>query len=276
MTDNSTRSGAVPEPPRPKQLDRPVRRWVKQKGKDLTRWLARVQGRQSLVPDTPFVDPGHFPFLRDFEQNWETILAEVCEILKFRDHIPGFQEVSPDQYRIAREKNWRTLFLYGFGERVEGNCRLLPKTADLIGRHPEIHTAWVSILAPRYHIPPHTGVTKGILRAHLGLIVPEDRENCWIRVGDERKSWEPGRIFVIDDTYDHEVQNNTDEERVVLLLDFNRPMRWPARALTWAFLQVMKMSAFYREPKKNVRDHEARFEAAVKRASETMEKLGDE
>src|SRR3546814_3156205 len=94
---------------------------------------------------------------------------------------------------------------------------------------PKIHTAWISILSPRYHIPAHSGVTKGILRAHLGLIVPREREKCRIRIGDEIRYWEPGKIFVIDDTYEHEVWNETNEERVVLLLDFNRPMRLGGR-----------------------------------------------
>lgn len=272
MTDTQSEAR---QPQRPKSLNRPIRRRVKRLGVRLTRWLARYQGRQGLVPDTPFVDPKHFPFLAPFEEHWEEILAEVRELLKYREHIPGFQEVSPDQYKIATEKNWRTLFLYGFGQRIEGNCRQMPRTAELIGRVPHIHTAWVSILAPGYHIPPHTGVTKGILRAHLGLIVPEDRANCWIRVGDERKSWEPGRIFVIDDTYEHEVRNDTDEERVVLLLDFNRPMRFGGRAVTWAFLQLMKLTAFYQEPKKNIQSFEERLQAAAKRANENLEKLSD-
>ena len=47
------------------------------------------------------------------------------------------------------------------GNRIEGNCQQMPKTAELIGRVPHVHTAWVSILSPRYHIPPHKGVTKG-------------------------------------------------------------------------------------------------------------------
>lgn len=272
MTDTQSEAR---RPERPKSLNRPIRRRVKRLGVRLTRWLARYQGRQGLVPDTPFVDPGHFPFLGAFEEHWEEILPEVRELLKYREHIPGFQEVSPDQYKIATEKNWRTLFLYGFGQRIEGNCRQMPRTAELIGRVPHIHTAWVSILAPGYHIPPHTGVTKGILRAHLGLIVPEDRENCWIRVGDERKSWEPGKIFVIDDTYEHEVRNDTDEERVVLLLDFNRPMRFGGRAVTWAFLQLMKLTAFYQEPKKNIQSFEERLQAAARRANENLEKLSD-
>jgi len=272
MTETRAESREVQ---RPKSLNRPIRRRVKRLGVRLTRWLARYQGRQGLVPNAPFVDTQHFPFLQRFEEHWEEILAEVRELLKYREHIPGFQEVSPDQYKIATEKNWRTLFLYGFGQRIEGNCRQMPRTAELIGRVPHIHTAWVSILAPGYHIPPHTGVTKGILRAHLGLIVPADRENCWIRVGDERRSWEPGKIFVIDDTYEHEVRNDTDEERVVLLLDFNRPMRFGGRAVTWAFLQLMKLTAFYQEPKKNIQSFEERMQAAAQRANENLEKLSE-
>ncbi len=260
---------------RPKSLNRPLRRMVKNTGKRLTRWLGRFQGRQGLVPDAPILDKAHFPFLDGFEAHADEILAEVREVLKFREAIPGFQEVSPDQYRIATEKNWRTLFLYGFGKRIEGNCKQMPRTAEMIARVPRIHTAWVSILSPRYHIPPHKGVTKGILRAHMGMIIPEDRENCWIRVGDERRSWEPGRIFVIDDTYEHEVRNDTDEERVVLLLDFNRPMRFGGRAVTWAFLQVMKLTAFYQEPKKNIQSFEERMEAAARRANENLEKLSE-
>src|SRR3546814_10678579 len=116
---------------------------------------------------------------------------------------------------------------------------------------PKIHTAWISILAPRYQLPAHSGVTEGNLRAHLGLIVPREREKCRIRIVDEIRYWEPGKIFVIDDTYEHEVWSETNEERVVLLLDFNRPMRLGGRLVTWLFFQIMKLTAFYQEPKRN-------------------------
>ncbi len=275
MSDTRAEQRQTKDPVPAKTRDRPVHRWVMRLGKRLTRWLARYQGRQGLVPDAPFGDKADFPFLDQFEERWEEILGEARDVLEYREHIPGFQEVSPDQKRIATEKNWRTLFLYGFGNRVEGNCRQMPKTAEMIGRVPHIHTAWLSILAPGYHIPPHRGVTKGIMRAHLGLIVPEERDKCWIRVGDERRSWEPGKIFVIDDTYEHEVRNDTDEERVVLLLDFNRPMRFGGRAVTWAFLQVMKLTAFYQAPKKNITSFEERMQAAARQANENMEKMSE-
>ena len=33
----------------------------------------------------------------------------------------------------------------------------------------------------------------------------------------------PGEVFVFDDTYEHEVWNDTGDERVILLFDFDRP-----------------------------------------------------
>ncbi len=275
MADTAAETQNPKKPPKPETLRGPVRRRVKRYGKRVTRWIAAYQSSQGLVPDTPFIDTQHFPFLKEFEDRWEEIQAEVYEVRKLREYIPGFQEVSPDQYRIATANNWKTLFLYGFGSRLESNCKQAPITADIIGRSSKIHTAFFSILTPGYHIPAHTGVTKGILRAHLGLIIPKEREKCRIRVGDQFKSWEAGKAFVIDDTYDHEVWNDTDEERVVLLLDFNRPMRLGGRLMNWLLLKAIKLTAFYQEPKKNIKDFEARFEAAAKRANENLEKLGD-
>ena len=63
--------------------------------------------------------------------------------------------------------------------------------------------------------------------------------------------------------------------RVILLFDFDRPMKWYGRALNATLLWLMKFTAFYQEPKKNLADFEARFEAATRRADENLEKLSD-
>lgn len=264
-----------PIPEKPETLNRPLRKFIKRHGKKLMRRVARFQSAQSLVPDTPFLDPGLFPFLAEFEDKWQVMRDEVREILKFSDAIPGFEELSPDQYRIARARQWKTFVLYGFGVPLSGNCAKAPVTAELLSRVPDIQTAWFSILAPGYHIPAHTGVTKGILRAHLGLIIPQDRESCRIRVADQIRAWQAGKIIVLDDTYEHEVWNDTDEERVILLFDFDRPMGWRGRLMNRLMLRLMKFTAFYQEPKKNLADFEARFEAATRRADQNLEKLSD-
>ena len=260
---------------KPETLNRPLRKRVKKFGKMMTRKIAKIQSRSSLVPDTPFIGNEHFPFLKEFEDNWEQIRNEAQEILKHRDAIPGFEQISPDQHRIAKAQQWKTFILYGFGEQLEKNCEQAPETAKLLSRVPNIQTAWFSILAPGYHIPAHTGVTKGIVRAHLGLILPKEREKCRIRVHDQIKAWNFGEVIVLDDTYEHEVWNDTDDERVILLFDFDRPMGWAGRTLNATLLYLMKFTAFYQEPKKNLATFEERFEAATRRADENLEKLSD-
>lgn len=260
---------------RPDRLKNPLRKAVKKWGKKFTRWSARHQARVSLVPNTPFLDPGLFPYLKEFEDRWEEIAAETREVLKFRDDIPAFQEISPDQYRIATEKNWRTFILFGFGERLETNCAQMPVTTKILDKVPNLRIAWLSILAPGYHIPAHTGVTKGLIRNHLGLIIPKEREKCRIRVSDEIRPWSEGKFLVLDDTYEHEVWNETDEERVVLLFDFDRPMKLSGRLLNRFFLWAIKFSAFYRDPLRNSRDAEKRFEVAIRQADATLEDMSD-
>lgn len=251
------------------------RRKIYESGEKFTRAVTRFFGTQSLVPDTPYQDNSAFPFLGMFTDNWEKIRDEAREILKNRDAIPAFQEVSPDQHLIATGKNWRTFFLYGFGEKLPKNCAAAPFTASLLEKVPNIEISWFSILSPGYHIPAHQGVTKGILRAHLGLIIPKQQEKCRIRVDQQITHWKPGEIFVFDDTFEHEVWNDTDEERVILIFDFDRPMKWRGRALLKFFIGAMKFTAFYQEPKKNLANFEDRFEAATRRNNDNLEKLAD-
>lgn len=252
------------------------RKFIKNTGRSLFRTLGSFLGRQSLVGDTPVIDSKYFQFLDTFTQNWQDIRAETLEILKHREAIPAFQDVSPDQYRIAKGTNWRTFILFGFGKKLEKNCQKAPITTRLLESVPNLQTAWFSILSPGYHIPAHRGVTKGILRAHLGLIIPKDTEKCRLRVGDTINVWHPGKIFVFDDTYEHEVWNDTEEERVILLFDFDRPMRIWGRVLNNVFVRLMKLTAFYQEPEKNMMAFEDRFEAATRRANENLEKLSHE
>lgn len=260
---------------KPEHLKKGRRAFVKRNGKKLVRKIASFQSAQSKVPDTPKIPREHFPFLKDFEDNWEVIRDEAKAVLKFKEEIPAFHEISPDQYRLSTEKNWKTYVLFGFGERLETNTKLTPKTAEILERVPNLQTAMFSILSPGYHIPAHSGVTKGILRAHLGLIIPDDYEKCRIRVDDTITPWREGEAFVFDDTYEHEVWNETDEERVILLWDFDRPMKLGGRVLNKTFLNIMKMTAFYQDPKKNLQSAEDRMEAAIRQASDNLEAMSD-
>ena len=109
----------------------------------------------------------------------------------------------------------------------------------------------ISILSPRKHILDHRGPYKGVLRYHLGLIVPEDAEACRIRVGDDFRHWEEGRSMIFDDTFNHEVWNDTDETRVVLFVDVMRPLPFPESLINWLIVKVIGLSPFVLDAKRN-------------------------
>jgi len=94
-------------------------------------------------------------------------------------------------------------------------------------------------------------------------------------VEDETLVWQPGKTLMFCDGYDHEVWNDTDEERTVLLMQFDRPMRLPGRLFSKAFVSLLKMTAFFKEPRKNMTTFEDRFEAATKRANAALEKMSE-
>lgn len=236
---------------------------VKRIGRKLFLRLGQFFGNQSLVGNEPILDNSLFPFLDSFTDRWEEILEEAKEILKFREDIPAFQEISPDQKRISKEYNWRTFFLFGFGTKFPKSCEFAPITTSLLDNVPNLQSAWYSILAPGYHIPAHQGVSRGILRVHLGLIVPKEREKCRLRVKDIFKTWKPGEVFVFDDTYDHEVWNDTKEERVVLLFDFDRPMKKWGQIVNSGILKMMKHTSFIKIPKNNLQAFEKKMSEKI-------------
>jgi aspartyl/asparaginyl beta-hydroxylase (cupin superfamily) len=80
--------------------------------------------------------------------------------------------------------------------------------------------AMFSLLAPRTKIPPHTGVANTRLVCHLPLIVPP---GCGFRCGATTVEWRVGESFVFDDTIEHEAWNDSDELRVVLIVDLWAP-----------------------------------------------------
>lgn len=221
--------------------------------------IERVLVRYSLVPDTPVLDAGHFDWVRLLESDWPGIRGELEKILEKPEELPNFQDISRDQVNITRDDRWKTFFLYGYGYRIDRNCRLCPETTRLVESIPGMFTAFFSVLAPGKHIPLHRGPYKGLLRCHLALLVPEPKEQCWIEVGGVRKHWEEGKCVVFDDTYKHQVQNNTDGTRVVLFLDILRPLRFPGSLLNWLILHIMRWSPFIRDAVRNQRAWERRL-----------------
>ena len=78
-------------------------------------------------------------------------------------------------------------------------------------------------------------------------MVPEPREKVKIRVGNDFYSWREGEAFIFDDTFNHEVWNDTEGYRVVLFVDFPRPLNQPWRFFNERILKWGALAPFLRE-----------------------------
>ena len=229
-----------------------LHRLTKKSGKHFLRWAGDFQARHSLVSATPVIANSEFPWVNKLEDAYSDIRAELDAVLEHPEDIPTFHQISPDQKRISKGNNWKTFALYVYGHRVDNNCALCPRTAAVLDSLPGMRTAMFSILAPHYHIPPHKGPTRAVIRAHLGLRVPSDWQKVWIRVDDQVLHWKEGEVVLFDDSYDHEVRNDTEETRAVLFIDVDRPMDRIGTLFNRLVVHLIQASAYVKQPLKNL------------------------
>jgi len=223
--------------------------------------LDSVYGYFSKVGDRPVHDPSIFDWVSPLENNWTVMREELDDILQYREVLPSFHDIAEDASTIS-DDDWKTFFLYGYGEKAEENCARCPRTTELIEQVPGMTTAFFSILSPGKHIPPHRGPYKGVLRYHLGLKVPDPAHKCRIRVDDEVLHWEEGDSMVFDDTYNHEVRNETDGERAILFLDVKRPMHEPMGTINDTILNLLRYTPVVQDARENQKQWSQRLEQA--------------
>lgn len=225
------------------------------------RTVEALNRRFSQVPMDPFIATDRFPWIQEVESTTTDIVRELQNVQRSIE-IPAFQTISPEQAEITQDNRWRTFILYGLGNRNAENCARCPATEAAVRRIPGMKTAMFSILSPGKKIPPHRGPYNGILRYHLGLVVPEP-DRCAIRVGHETRRWGVGSSLLFDDTYEHEVTNESVHERVVLFVDIVRPLHFPMALVNESMLDAIRRSPFVTEAEQNLLRFNAKQRAAA-------------
>ena len=226
---------------------RPKQSAIVRFGKRLRDPLNRFLERQSLTTTEAIVPPDTLAGLGVLQDNWRVIQAEAQALLAERGQIPAFGKISPDHRRIASGPQWKSFFFEGYGFRATGNCEKYPETAQLLKHVPGLVVAFFSIMEGDTHVPRHKGLTKAWLNCHLPLIVPTKPGRCEMQVDDQSVTWTEGKWLVFDETFPHEVWNDTGQPRVVLMLQVRRPMRWPGRALAKVLYESIRRTSFVQD-----------------------------
>jgi aspartate beta-hydroxylase len=205
------------------------------------------------IDTPPVLDAStYFPDASRFVAAWTQIRDEALALAARMHPIPRFHEIMPAQAEISANdgKDWRLFVLKVYGAEIEENMAVCPALASVVSSSPDVLSATLSFLAPGKHIPRHRGPFRGVLRYQLGLSVPtaaDGRPAAVLSLNDQEYRVGNGEHLLWDDTYPHEVWNNSDELRLALLLDVRRRhMPMDMRVLSRALIASVGLVARWR------------------------------
>jgi aspartate beta-hydroxylase len=192
----------------------------------------------------------YFPNAARFVASWQSIRDEALTVARHLEAVPRFHDIMPEQAPLSAQDNrdWRLFVLKAYGIEVAPNMARCPTLSLLLQATPEVLSASLSCLAPRKHVPRHRGPFRGALRFHLGLSMPRGRDGrpaAVLTIGDREHRIADGECLLWDDTYPHEVVNESDEIRIALLLDVWRA-GMPADMVLFSKLVVAVVQAIMR------------------------------
>ncbi len=173
-----------------------------------------------------FYDTADFAWVKNLEVNWQLIRHELDQIITqpaSDKPNPYWKASHPDYVKSDQPIAWKTYGFLFFGIRQQSHCNACPETWRLLSQIPGLTGAEFSMMEPGTHITPHKGYTRMVLRSHIGLIIPQDAQACALRVGDQTRHWEEGKVMIFDDSYEHEAWNRSSERRAVLMFDIANP-----------------------------------------------------
>lgn len=168
-----------------------------------------------------FYNPADFPWTKILEDNAAVIREEVFQLLE--EDAKPLKPYFINKGMAFPPKHWKTMGFLFWKFRMHRNCRKCPKTTRILESIPHLTAGSLSVLEPRSNINPHQGDTDAIVRCHLGLSIPGKIPECGFQVGKEIHSWEEGKTLPFCDAHTHTAWNQTDQRRIIMILDVVRP-----------------------------------------------------
>ncbi len=163
----------------------------------------------------------HTDDLENLRSNFERIKDEALRVRQVNASLwlPHVSEFLSD---VKRNDSWQEFPLYTFGRRRRHYCSAVPEVSNWLKEFKMATsclkcTSKLVAFGPRTHILPICGPTNLRLRMHLPLKIPASGA-ARMRVGkDNIVEWRVGEPLVFDDSFEHEVWNESESEEVILL-----------------------------------------------------------
>lgn len=182
-------------------------------------WYAfRHKSYAGVLPK--FYDANDFEWSKLIIQNYSSIRKEMDEYI---NQHPELLQPYFNSTLVEKLKSWKTSNFLFWGKEVEQNCSKIPFTHSLFQQIPGLTSLGISVLEAGARIKPHHGDTNAIIRCHLGLTIPADAPISALKVDEELKGWQEGKLLMFCDAWKHEAWNNSDKTRYVLIFDVIHP-----------------------------------------------------
>ena len=193
----------------------------------------------------PIIDLDNFHELDEIQKNWETIREDVINL--HRHHY--FEQTKQSESQASYDIGFRTFFKYGwskfylkwYGYTHDSAKKLCPNTVRILEKIPSVNDAMFTILPPNGQLTRHLDPIACSLRYHLGLDTPNS-DDCFINIDEVTYSWRNGKALLFDETYPHYARNDSDQPRLILMCDVERPMNFIGRGINLFFKGLMRMT----------------------------------
>jgi len=176
-----------------------------------------------FVKNDVFFDSRNFEWTTILQQNYDAIKQEYINVYN-KNRLIDATEFSKEQIKSVAPNQWSVYPLRVYGNIIEKNCLECPVTTKCLEQIPTCTTAWFSMMKPETFVKPHRGTYKGYLRCLMGIIVPEDITQSGLTINNQVYHWKTNECVIFDDTFIHSAYNYSDTTRIVLYIDFIRPM----------------------------------------------------
>lgn len=165
----------------------------------------------------PWHNSSNFPFAKVLEENYETFKRELNTLILSNTTMFGTENENRNSFSGG---DWTALVIKS-KTGYSSFSSFLPQTTEILQSiDEEFILIKYSAMKPGTRILPHTGPSNRRLRAHFCIT---HTGGAQMRVGEEWRTWEEGRVLVIDSSYEHEVIHDGPDLRVVLILDVWHP-----------------------------------------------------
>ena len=177
----------------------------------------------SAVPNTPVVEKGLIPELEVAKSNWKVFRKEAIQLME-SGHVIESMSKQDIAFNSFFKTGWKRFYLKWYDDPMPSAIDLCPKSVEIINKIPQINAAMFALLPPGGRLGKHRDPFAGSLRYHLGLSTPNSEE-CYIWIDDVFHSWKDGEDILFDETYVHWALNDTEQPRMILFCDVNRPLK---------------------------------------------------